>query len=122
LRRLDSGELGFVVVAAQIGDAKIAKWVVMFTKYNPGVQVDTAGLLGMGGTEAVIDALRRAGADLTREKFVAELNKMHNFDTGMLAAPLEFSPQRHSGMTGGATITYVGDKLVIVHKFTDVQK
>jgi len=25
-------------------------------------------------------------------------------------------------MNGGATITYVGDKLVLIHKFTDAEK
>jgi branched-chain amino acid transport system substrate-binding protein len=112
----------FYPLAAQIGDPKLAKWTDIFTKYNPGVKLDTQCLLGMGGTEAVIEALRAAGPDLTREKFITALNNLHSFDTGVLAAPLEFSPTNHSGMTGGETITYVGDKLVLIHKFTDVQK
>jgi branched-chain amino acid transport system substrate-binding protein len=112
----------FYPLAAQIGDAKIAKWVDMFTKYNPGVRLETSSLLGMGGAEAVIEALRQAGPDLTRAKFIAALDSLHSFDTGVLAAPLEFSPQRHAGMNGGATITYVGDKLVLIHKFSDAQK
>jgi len=112
----------FYPLAAQIGDAKLAKWVDIFTKYNPGVKLDTSSLLGMGGTMAVIEALRKAGPDLTRAKFIDALNTLHDFNTGVLAAPLEFSPTNHSGMKGGATITYVGDKLVLIHKFTDAKK
>jgi branched-chain amino acid transport system substrate-binding protein len=112
----------FYPLAAQIGEAKLARWVDIFKKYNPGVRVETNGLLGLGGAEAVIEALRRAGPDLTRAKFTAALDNMHSFDSGVLAAPLEFSPTHHAGMNGGATITYVGDKLVLIHKFTDVQK
>lgn len=112
----------FYPLAAQIGDAKLARWVDIFTKYNPGVRLETSSLLGMGGAEAVIEALRQAGPDLTRDKFIAALDNLHKFDTGVLAAPLEFSPQHHTGMNGGATITYVGDKLVLIHKFTDAQK
>ncbi len=112
----------FYPLAAQIGDPKLAKWVDIFKKYNPGVRIETNGLLGMGGAMAVIEALRSAGPDLTRAKFIDALNTLHNFDTGVLAAPLEFSPTNHSGMKGGATITYVGDKLVLIHKFTDVKK
>jgi branched-chain amino acid transport system substrate-binding protein len=112
----------FYPLAAQIGEAKLAKWVDIFKKYNPGVRIETNGLLGLGGAEAVIEALRRAGPDLTRAKFIAALDSLHKFDTGVLAAPLEFSPQHHAGMNGGATITYVGDKLVLLHKFTDVTK
>ena len=112
----------FYPLAAQIGDPKIAKWVDIFTKYNPGVKLDTSSLLGMGGTMAVIEALRKAGPDLTRAKFIDALNSLHDFNTGVLAAPLEFSPTNHSGMKGGATITYVGDKLELIHKFTDAKK
>ncbi len=112
----------FYPLAAQIGDAKIAKWVDIFTKHNPGVRLESNGLLGMGGAEAVIEALRKAGPDLTRAKFLAALNSLHKFNTGILAAPLEFSPTHHAGMNGGATITYVGDKLVLIHKFTDAKK
>ncbi len=112
----------FYPLAAQIGDAKLAKWVDIFKKYNPGVKLDTSSLLGMGGTVAVIEALRKAGPDLTRAKFIAALDNLRDFDTGVLAAPLNFSPQHHAGMNGGATITYVADQLELVHKFTDVQK
>jgi len=112
----------FYQLAAPIGDPKLAKWEDIFRKYNPGVRLETTSLLGMGGAEAVIEALRRTGPDLTREKFIATLDSLHDFDTGVLAAPLDFSPQHHAGMTGGAIITYVGDKLVLIRKFTDIQK
>ena len=112
----------FYPLKAQIGDPSIAKYVSIFEKYNPGVRLETSSLLGMGGAEAVIAALRKAGPDLTRQKFITALDGLHNFDTGVLAAPLSFSPTHHAGMDGGATITYVGDKLVLVHKFTDAHK
>lgn len=112
----------FYPLAAQIGEAKIAKWVDMFAKYNPGVKLDTSSLLGMGGTEAVIEALRMTGAEPTRAKFVDALNSLHNYDTHVLAAPLAFSTENHSGMNGGTTITYVDDKLVLVNKFADAKK
>lgn len=112
----------FYPLKAQIGEPSVAKWVAIFKKYNPGVRVETSSLLGMGGAEAVLAALRKAGPDLTRQKFIQALDSLHNFDTGILAAPLTFSPQHHAGMAGGATITYVGNKLVLIHKYTDVHK
>jgi branched-chain amino acid transport system substrate-binding protein len=112
----------FYPLAAQIGDPTAAKWVDIFTKYNPGVRLETSSLLGMGGAIAVIEALRKAGPDLTREKFISAMNNLHDFDTGVLSAPLNFSPEHHAGMDGGTTITYVGDKLVLINKFTDAKK
>ena len=109
----------FYPLAAPIESPKLTKWRDIFTKYNPGVRLETASLLGMGGAEAVIHALRAVGPDLTRAKLIDALNNVHNFDTGVLSAPLDFSPTHHAGMNGGATITYAGDKLVLLHKFTD---
>jgi branched-chain amino acid transport system substrate-binding protein len=112
----------FYPLAAQIGDPAAAKWVDIFTKYNPGVRLETSSLLGMGGAMAVIEALRNAGPDVTREAFIAAMNNLHDFNTGVLAAPLKFSPEHHTGMDGGTTITYVGDKLVLINEFTDAKK
>ena len=112
----------FYPLQEQIGDPGMAKWVSIFEKYNPGVRLETSSLLGMGGAMAVIDSLRKAGKDLTRQKFIEAMNNLHEFNTGVLAAPLGFSPQHHAGMNGGATITYVGDKLVLVHTYADAKK
>lgn len=112
----------FYPLLAPIDGPQLAKWRDIFVKYNPGVRLETSSLLGMGGALAVIDALRRAGPDLTRAKFIAAMDNLHNFDTGVLSAPLDFSPTHHAGMNGGATITYVDDKLVLLRKFTDAQK
>ena len=42
------------------------------------------------------EGLRRAGPDLTREKFIAALETINlkNYDIGF---PVEFSPTRHTG-------------------------
>lgn len=112
----------FFPFQAQLDDPKLARWTEIFKKYNPGVRLETSSVLGMGGAVAVVHALREAGPDLTRAKVIDGLNNLRNFETGILAAPLDFSPQHHAGMNGGAVITYVGDKLVLVHKFNDVTK
>jgi branched-chain amino acid transport system substrate-binding protein len=112
----------FYPLQAQLDDLKVAKWVNIYKKYNPGDRLETSSLLGMGGAVAVLEALKQAGPDLTRAKFIAALNNLHNLDTGVLSAPLDFSPQHHAGMNGGVTITYVGDKLVLLNKYTDVSK
>lgn len=111
----------FYPLIAQVGEPKLAKWEAIFKKYNPGVRLETSSLLGMGGAEAVIHVLREAGPDLTRAKVIAGLDNLHDFNTGVLASPLRFSPQHHAGIDGGAIIHYVGNKLVLMHKFTDAQ-
>ena len=45
------------------------------------------------------EALKGAGHELSREKFVAALESVHSFRTG-LTQPLGFSPRRHTATTG----------------------
>lgn len=105
----------FFPLAAPVTDPAMARWRDMFLHEHPDMRVDTSTLLGLGGAVTFVEALRRAGHDLTREKFIGALNGIKDFDTGVLSAPVSFSPDDHAGVTGGAFITYEGDKLVLLH-------
>lgn len=107
----------FYPLAAPIGSSKMAKWRAIFTKYNPGVRLETSSLLGMGGAEATISALRKAGPDLTRAGVIKALDEIHDLHTGVMSNPISFSSTQHAGATGGAMITYVGKKLVVIRKY-----
>jgi hypothetical protein len=45
----------------------------------------------------VISVLKSLGRDVTRERFVAAMDKLQNFDTGIIAGPLSFTPTDHAG-------------------------
>ena len=62
----------------------------------------------------MVEALKRAGPDLTREKFINALNSLKNFDTGLLSAPISFSPEDHAGVKSGEMMTSLDGKLVSV--------
>jgi len=57
--------------------------------------------LALAAAEVTAEALRRAGADLNREKLVEALEQLRNFDTG-LGGPVTFSPERRVGSVGAA--------------------
>jgi branched-chain amino acid transport system substrate-binding protein len=46
-----------------------------------------------------VEALKRAGPDLTREKLIAALENIKGFETGLSGA-ISFSPDQHMGLTG----------------------
>jgi branched-chain amino acid transport system substrate-binding protein len=58
----------------------------------------TSDVNGYGGALNVLEGLRRAGKDLTRENFMAALETFNGFETGIVA-PTYFSPTRHEGNT-----------------------
>jgi branched-chain amino acid transport system substrate-binding protein len=57
---------------------------------------DLGDVLGYGGALTFIEGLKRAGHDLTRPKFIAALESIKNFSTG-LTMPTTFSADSHEG-------------------------
>ena len=64
-------------------------------KENSASQPTFSGLEGFIAGKVIIEGLRRAGKDLTREKFLTALESMENFDVG--GYNVNFSPNNHSG-------------------------
>jgi branched-chain amino acid transport system substrate-binding protein len=66
-------------------------------------------MAGYGAGKIVEEGLRRAGRDLTREKFIDALETLKDFDTGVLF-PTTFTRERHEG-TFEVQIVRVNDKM-----------
>ena len=75
------------------------------TKYFPNDKPQIASFYGMSGAYAVVDALRRAGPDLTRDKFVAALECDEGLPTPAPAyCKINFTPQDHQGCSDAADL------------------
>jgi branched-chain amino acid transport system substrate-binding protein len=61
--------------------------VLLYQKYRhafaPGEPLSMSGLEGCTDAAVITEALRRAGKDLTRTKFVRALESLHNYDAGL---------------------------------------
>jgi branched-chain amino acid transport system substrate-binding protein len=66
-------------------------------------------LAGYGAGKVVEEALRRAGRDLTRERYIAALETLKDFETGVLF-PVTFTKDNHEGTTR-TLIVRVNDRL-----------
>lgn len=69
--------------------------------------------------ELFIEALRRAGKDLTRDGLLKALESIKNYDNGK-GNYVTFSPTRHEGIAGGIVIQYKGNDWTPVSKWIDV--
>jgi branched-chain amino acid transport system substrate-binding protein len=98
---------------------EMKKWADLITKYYPNERIENFSFLGMGGTLAMIEALKKAGPDLTREKFIAALNSLRNFETHIQARPITFTPEDHVGEKNAAIATFVNGKFTVVKKWQD---
>lgn len=83
-------------------DEPVASFRAAFQKRFPELarqgRPTSSDISGYGGALNVIEALRRAGKDLTREGFMAALETFDGFDTGIVS-PTYLSPTRHEGNT-----------------------
>lgn len=99
------------------------KWSDIFRRGSPNEPVETISFIGMTGALATVEALKNAGPDLTREKFIAELNKLKDFDPGIQSGPLTFTPEDHAGIkTGKMVYMPDGKKPLIVSKYPGGQQ
>ncbi|UDM52218.1 ABC transporter substrate-binding protein [Cupriavidus sp. MP-37] len=60
-----------------------------------GVEPSNAGMEGFMSAKVLVEGLRRAGPDLTRERLVAALEGMRDFDLGGIL--ISYSAARHTG-------------------------
>jgi branched-chain amino acid transport system substrate-binding protein len=101
----------------------MSKWVDMIKKYGSADgAIGDYDLSGIGGAEVVVEALKKAGPDLTRQKFIDALNSIKNFDTGVLSAPISFSVDDHAGVKSGEMMTELGGKLASVKTWPSSKK
>ncbi len=94
----------FYPLADTLGSADFKPWVDIYRTYNPKEPVETLSFMGMTGALAVVEALEKSGPDLTRERFMVELNRLKDFDPGIQSGPLTFTPEQHAGISSGKMI------------------
>ena len=68
-----------------------------------------------------LEGLKRSGRELTREGFVDILNRMKDFDTGGLIAPISFRPDKKNG-GGSARMVKIDIKNRTYHPITGWRK
>jgi len=90
------------VYKAPLSEPAMAPWVEMLGKYYPKDKVQASAFYGTSGALAVVEALKRAGKDLTREKFLKAMVDIKNLDGGPMACSLTYSAGDHDGCKTGA--------------------
>jgi branched-chain amino acid transport system substrate-binding protein len=69
---------------------------------------DLADCLGFGGSMAFLEGLRRAGPDLSHQSFIAALETLENFETGV-TLPTTFGPERREGNLQARVVQFQAD-------------
>ncbi len=84
-----------------IGSPEMKESTEVFQKYFPNDKLQSLSFYGMSGAYAIVDALRRAGPDLTREKFVDAMEATKDGYAGPAYCKINFSKTVHQGCKDG---------------------
>jgi branched-chain amino acid transport system substrate-binding protein len=100
--------------ADNLDGPRLKQFADILKKYYPNESLTAFSLISMGGAAAVVDALKRAGRELTRDKLIAELDRTKNFDTKVLAGPISWSPTDRDGVKEVAVAGFVKGKPTVL--------
>ncbi|MGE8941537.1 ABC transporter substrate-binding protein [Leptospira interrogans] len=85
-----------------------------FSKYASAVQLSQYTLWGIGSAEIIVEALERAGRNLTRKAFMDALYDSKGFDTSIYPDRILFTTADRDGNKSGTFIQLVDDKIKFI--------
>jgi len=89
---------------AKLGEGPLAKFKDIFVTYLTKEELPKDGVptnfyyFGVPAGIVTVEAFRRAGPQPTREKWIAAMESLHEFDTGVLADTVSLSHDNHVGV------------------------
>lgn len=93
---------------------RMTKWNDIILKYYPNETITGFSAISIGSGMAVVEALKRAGPNVTREKFLAEMDKIRDFDTGVLSGKITWKPDDRDGVKEAAVAGFVNGKPTVL--------
>jgi branched-chain amino acid transport system substrate-binding protein len=87
-----------------MGSPEMKKWEEMFVKYLEKSELPENGIptnfyyFGLPPAIATVEAFKRAGPQPSREKFIAAMETLKDFDTGVLADKVTITHDNHVGV------------------------
>ena len=96
--------LSFPTVPADVTAEGVAEYRALAEKYKLPQRHTAAQLAALAAAKTFVEALKRTGADLSREQLISALEGLYDYDTG-LTPKLIFGPNRRVGASGAYVIT-----------------
>ena len=91
----------------KVDGPKMKKWNDIILKYNPNETITGFSAVSMASGVAAVEALRAVGRDLTRSKFIVELENIQNLTTGILACDMTWTPTDRHGCKKSAVAGFI---------------
>lgn len=97
--------LAFPTVPSDVSNEGVGEFRALQEKYKIAPRHTAAQLSAFAAAKVFVEGLTRAGRDLNREKFVAALDTLYEYETGVTPR-LTFGPNRRVGAAGAHIVTF----------------
>ena len=98
----------------KVDGPKMKKWNDIILKYYPKETITGFSAVSMASGVAAVNALKAAGRDLTRSKFIAELDNIKGLKTGILACDITWSSTDRHGCKKSAVAGFIDGKPTVL--------
>ncbi|MGI9407115.1 MAG: ABC transporter substrate-binding protein [Hyphomicrobiaceae bacterium] len=98
----------------KVDGPKMKPWNDIILKYYPNETITGFSAISMASGVAAVKALEAAGPDLTRTKFIAELEKINGLKTGILACDMTWTATDRHGCKASAVAGFVDGKPTVL--------
>ncbi len=98
----------------KVDGPKMKKWNDIILKYYPNETITGFSAISMASGVAAVKALKAAGRDLTRSKFIAELENIRGLKTGILACDITWTPTDRHGCKESAVAGFIDGKPTVL--------
>lgn len=101
--------LSFPTVPGDVKTDGLAEYGALSEKYKFQPKHTAAQIAALAAAKVFVEALKRAGADLSREQLITALESLYDFETS-LTPRLIFGPNRRVGAAGAYVVTVDSEK------------
>ncbi|WP_461211076.1 ABC transporter substrate-binding protein [Desulfocurvus sp. DL9XJH121] len=97
------------------------EYIELLGRYYPDEKPNSVGLEGYINAKVLVEGLRRAGRNLTREGFIDALESIRDYSLG-IANTLSFSPTDHQGFDRVYFTRFRDGKFVLITDWNEARK
>lgn len=101
--------ISFPTVPSDVKTDGLAEFGALSEKYKFQPKHTAAQINALAAAKVFVEALKRAGADLSREQLITALESLYDYDTS-LTPKLIFGPNRRVGAAGAYVVTVDSEK------------
>jgi hypothetical protein len=94
---------------------RMKKWNDIILKYYPNETISGFSAISIGSGVAVVEALKRVGRGVTREKFLAEMDGIRDFETGVLSGKITWTPTDRDGVKEAAVAGFINGNPAVLN-------